>query len=344
MSDERDDPTPLGAEAHDPVARLLRLAGPRPAPPAELAARVRASVHAEWRRSLRRRSAAPWAFGLALAASILLALSVSRRHPAAIPEAPRSVALLERIAGSPTGVWLLPDGSARQPARPGASVPLGVAVETGSDTRVALRLTDGPSVRVDSGSRLRMVDPATLELSHGALYVDSDPDHHAAPLVVRTPQGIARERGTQFEVRVLGPAMRVRVREGQVQLEAGGRSEQAEAGEELRTEGASLTRGRVPGAGREWSWVLEVAPPFGLEGRTLAELLRWACRENGWRLRYADSPSETAAGDVVLHGSVEGLSPQEALAAVLPTVGYAEHRDGDILVLSRTERPEAAKP
>jgi DNA-directed RNA polymerase specialized sigma24 family protein len=37
--------------------------------------------------------------------------------------------------------------------------------------------------------------------------------------------------------------------------------------------------------------------------------------------------------DVILHGSVEGMTPEEALAAVLPTGGLEFEIDGDSLII-----------
>jgi hypothetical protein len=36
---------------------------------------------------------------------------------------------------------------------------------------------------------------------------------------------------------------------------------------------------------------------------------------------------------VILHGSVEGMTPEEALAAVLPTCGLEFEIDGDSLII-----------
>jgi ferric-dicitrate binding protein FerR (iron transport regulator) len=336
MTDERDDVAAAQAE-DDSVGQLLRLAGHRPAPPEDVAHRVRQAVHAEWQRARRRRShAAQWLLGLGLAASVLLALGVWRHWNRVAPQ-PQIAAVLERVAGSPTGVWMtLPEATqAREQAHVGRSLPAGAIFETGSESRAALRLSGGASVRVDAHSRLTVVAEATLSLERGAVYVDSDPTRHGAPVEVRTVRGIAREQGTQFEVRIVEPEVRLRVREGAVRLEAGGRAVDARGGDEVRTAASEIARSTVARTGQEWSWVLDVAPTFALEGRSLTEFLDWACRENGWTLRYADAVSQSAAGEVVLHGSLRGLNPAEAVSAVLPTVGFSQRLDNGSLVLAR---------
>ncbi|HSK80865.1 MAG TPA: hypothetical protein VLQ45_30715, partial [Thermoanaerobaculia bacterium] len=72
MNPEDDSP--------DDVARLIRLAGRRPAVPEDVAARVRAAAHEQWQSGLRRRARARflWTAGaLAAAASIVLAIAWS---------------------------------------------------------------------------------------------------------------------------------------------------------------------------------------------------------------------------------------------------------------------------
>ena len=96
-----------------------------------------------------------------------------------------------------------------------------------------------------------------------------------------------------------------------------------------------LTRGVVPFHGHPWQWVQEIAPTFEIEGRTLGEFLAWMERETGWQVRWRESAAARQALANVLHGSVEGLPPEQALAAVLPTCGLA-HRidDGTVVVFA----------
>ena len=81
-------------------------------------------------------------------------------------------------------------------------------------------------------------------------------------------------------------------------------------------------------AGPEWSWVDRLAEPFILEGATVTAFLEWIRREEGWRWEIADDALRARAGRIVLHGSIEGLTPEEALAAVLPASGLTYRREG----------------
>ena len=60
-------------------------------------------------------------------------------------------------------------------------------------------------------------------------------------------------------------------------------------------------------------------PPFSIEGRSVDEFLGWAARETGRQVVYASPDIEQQARRVTLSGTVEGLAPDQALAAVLAT-------------------------
>jgi len=61
--------------------------------------------------------------------------------------------------------------------------------------------------------------------------------------------------------------------------------------------------------------------------------LDWASRELGTRWEYGRPEMRRRVEPIVLHGSLEGLTPDEALAAVLPTCGLTVVRDRDRLVV-----------
>jgi ferric-dicitrate binding protein FerR (iron transport regulator) len=340
MSDRHEPMPPEAATSEaDPVARLVRLAGARPPVPAERAARVEARVRESWQAgvaSRRRVRWVSWGVGLAAAAALVLALGAGWRLASRPPAPQLLVATVERVSGAVTVAG--PAGEAA-PLVAKAQVFVGVPLATGPDGRAALRLPNGPSLRLDVGTRARFTGASTLRLDDGAVYVDSQ---GGRPVLVETPWGQVTELGTQFEVRVGSGGVRVRVREGSVELAGNGTSEgrawEAAAGAQLTlaTDGR-LSRATVSPHGEAWAWVQEIAPSFELEGRTLGDFLAWVGRESGWRVALAD-PSRAAAGSAVLHGSIEGLSPEQALAAVLPTCGLANRRDGETVVVFASSR------
>ena len=325
------------APGTDPIAELVRLAGARPAVPRERALRVEAAVREAWAEAAglrQRRRVAGWVAAASLAAALALALGLGFWQRAA-PPAP-DVATVERVSGRVSGGAELGEREEGGPLIAGAAVAAGASVATADDGRAALRLLDGPSLRLDVDTRLTLLAPDRVRLTAGAVYVDSQ---GGRPVTVETPWGEVEERGTQFEVRLLqarlaGEAVRVRVREGAVELAAEDRSWQAGAGGELLlTAGGELTRGVVPFHGHAWQWVQEIAPTFEIEGRTLGEFLAWVARETGWQVRWSESAAAPRALANVLHGSVDGLPPEQALAAVLPTCGLAHRLDGGTVVV-----------
>ena len=62
--------------------------------------------------------------------------------------------------------------------------------------------------------------------------------------------------------------------------------------------------------------------------------LDWVGRETGWQLRYADEAIERSVATIRLHGTIEGLRPDESLDVILQGSGL-DHRleDGQILVI-----------
>jgi ferric-dicitrate binding protein FerR (iron transport regulator) len=234
--------------------------------------------------------------------------------------------------GSPLGVAL----------REGEPVAAGMTLQTGPAARVALRLSGGGSLRMDVDTRLRLISATDVSLESGMVYLDSGRSGaHAGAVSVHTPMGLVRETGTQFEVRVEKAILRVRVREGSVHLDGSAGSHEAGRGEELQVEGPRFSRRPAPLQGATWDWVQGIAPEFDLEGRSLSGFLDWVSRETGRNIRYADDRTARAAAAHRLHGSVEGLTPEQALEAVLPASGLPYGViDGQLVVGVAGDRPK----
>jgi ferric-dicitrate binding protein FerR (iron transport regulator) len=324
-----DSPTP----DEESLARLLRLSGPRPAVPELRTERVREAALAQWRRTVqsrRRWRGLSWLTG-ALAAAGLLALAIGLRgqhplRPASLAAA--APVKVERVEGSVIG-------PGRRLLTAGDPVFAGSALETGGQGRAALRLATGASLRVDVNTRVKWISGSALELLEGALYVDTDSRKAGEnPLEIVTRWGRVRDRGTQFEVRIAAAQLRVSVREGVATLSQAGRSYEAQEGFRLTLDPLGAPRTEpIPLHGQEWDWVLAIAPSFQLEGRTLGEFLEWVARETRWEVRFTDASAAERKSGIVLHGSVEGLRPDEMPATVLPTCGLRSHLDGDTLLI-----------
>jgi hypothetical protein len=356
MTDMRQDKAPPGNGngAEDRlVARLIKLAGRRPPVPDARTARVRAAVHAEWQDTIRsrrrRRTTTRAAWSLAAAAMLILIAGLVAWQAGVGPWSSASpVASVELVHSA---VQLAASDSASragesESARAGMELRSGAVVETDVDGLLALRFGTGHSVRLDGATRLRVRSADRLELQRGAVYVDSGPDAGAGKaLVVDTPFGSAREIGTQFEVRLDGNAMRLRVREGAVDLEHQGQSQTAQAGIELELNASGeLRRGEIPLYGSPWDWVQRSAPAIDLDGTTLDRFLSWAARETGMKVLFLDASTAEAAPGISLSGSIEGLDPQEALSAVLPTCGLSHRIEQGTLIIDPNPAAGEARP
>jgi hypothetical protein len=309
----------------DPIDRLLRMAGHAEPISQERAARVKAATHQAWRRSVRRRRLVRLS-GLALAAAASVAMAVAtavlagRRgapaHPAQVPTA---------VIGRAHAVNGLVRRN-REELRAGEALQVGDRLTTGSDGSATIRLAGrATSLALGPDSAIRWTAARHLVLDTGSLDVDAPPaDARSGPAItIRTRFGVVRDRGTRFDLRALLDELHRSVREGRVELERPGRpAETVDAGSELvASSGGTVTR-RIPPDGEE------TRAPFVLDGRSLGAFLRWAAREKRMTLRFQPESLQKRVDAIVVHGSIAGLTPDEALAAVLPTTGLEARPDG----------------
>jgi hypothetical protein len=306
--------------SRDPIERLLELAGPRRAPAADDYSRAREAVHTAWQTEVRRtrRARAAWTAGVSLAAAAVLVLAVVSRQPAA--PAP------DTIVGHHNGV----------------AIRLGSVLRTEPTMRTVLQLANGIEIRMDVNGEIAFDDVGAIALRRGALFIDtgSAKDSQAA-LEIRTPFGNVRHIGTRFEVRLIdlpatgGRRLRIRVRDGLIRVTTATTTESGERGIELTAlaDGA-ITRAATSLSGADWDWVTLAAPPFDLDGKTLAAFLTWVAREGGWDVRFENEKLEASASTITINGSVEGLTPEEALQSVLATCGLSHRTNGTIVTIT----------
>ncbi len=341
MSENRSSSFPVSvSDAGEPEIRdLLRSAGSRPPVAAGELAEIRSAAKAQWHEMVRMererkrfRNARTF---MALAASLILAVAIGWwLKPGGAPTGSEIVASVELVRGE-----VLFEGLA---LAQGSRLAAGTVVETsdvdGAPSRVAVRLDAGQSVRIDSGSRLRFLSASRLDLERGAVYIDTAGTGGAAGVEISTPYGMVRDIGTQFEVRVderAPAALTVRVREGEVTLERGEQVHSAYAGEELNLEGGDLDRRAIEPSSAAWDWILTATPAMELEGATLSSYLEWVSRETGRELRYEGAGLEQSAGSILVHGSIEGMTPEESLSVVLPGSGLGYLVENGSLIIAK---------
>ena len=305
------------------TARLLQLAGARPVAPAERASRVHASVHQRWQSNRRRRAvrriAATMTALLATAAAIVLVIRMTAPREVASPAQDQIVATGQRVEGAPVLLRQVEGRPARSPLVPDARLRPEDVIETDQVSKAAVRAIDGTSVRLDRGSRARLMSSTAIELLAGSIYISTA--EASRGFEVRTPLGVVHDVGTQFEVRVQNEAVRVRVRSGMVEIRRNGGVLPARAGVETTVTPNGVDTRNVPAYGPDWEWMSSVAPPIDIEGRPLQEYLNRLTREEGWTLRYENAAVAEAASRIVLHGTMKGLKTEEALGVALATSG-----------------------
>ncbi len=359
-SQARDD-----SEQERELRALLGAAGPRPDPPPETTAQLRKAAHAEWQKRWGAQPAetpefeaerpAPWLLAAVLALLVLgLAWLVNRPSPDGPPPAGVIAEVPVEVLGSVLRVggqaaWSDPAlGSLDE----GVPVVAGASLVTGPQSFATAELADGLTVRLDQNSQLEITSRATVSLSRGAVYVDSGSDGDtSAHLRVVTVYGEARDIGTQFEVRLLeaneeeakegdSGALRIRVREGRVDLAPAAADDDAVAtlvvlaGEELRyaVDGPPQRRSVDP-FGTTWQWVAAAAPKLPVDGREIRQVLAAIAREHGLELVEAASVADQLASR--MSGSPLAISNlEEALRSVALASDLEVSADAKVLRVS----------
>jgi ferric-dicitrate binding protein FerR (iron transport regulator) len=176
-------------------------------------------------------------------------------------------------------------------------------------------------LRLDTGTQVALLDSRHATLARGGVYVDSGAgaDARAGDLEIDTPLGGVRHLGTQYQARLLDGSLLVAVREGRVEVDARTGSVVAMAGEQLAIADTGVTRSALPADAGQWAWIGLVTPPFSIDGKSVEAFLEWAARETGRSIDYASPAAASRAREIVLRGSVAGLTPEQAVAAVLST-------------------------
>jgi ferric-dicitrate binding protein FerR (iron transport regulator) len=217
-----------------------------------------------------------------------------------------------------------------------ASIPTGSRLRTAEGALLSLALNDGTSLRLASNTELVLAAPQRVQLSSGTVYAHNR-THRA--LAVETPLGSVVDLGTQFEVRLAGGVLRARVRSGSVRFERPGEPPiYCKGGEQLSFEASRApVLESFPAGDDYWDWMTPLLRPPTIEGMPLRSFLMWVAEELGRSLRFATPDVEARARAVRLHGSIEDLTPQEALDGVLAgtTLAYEFTEDGSILMTSR---------
>jgi len=339
------DKTEATTDDERSLADLLKLAGERPEIPLGIESRVyhqvqqewRASttepngekayrsVHSSWRRKIFRRSLLRWIIPLGVTATAALVVVLSAPS---VQVPVQTVATVSRVVGS---------GQISRQYSNGMSVNAGDVISTGPDEGLSLLLARGESLRIGANTQIRIDGKDRFTLSGGRIYADTGLFvYRQDGLKIDTEFGQVTDVGTQFSVTADTDGLDVAVREGRVNIDNRGDLYSARLGERLilrNGQGASVDT--IDSHDEYWNWVTDLAPEFDLQNKSLLDFLKWAARETGRELAFDSNDSRLFAMRTDVHGSVVGLTPDEALEAILVTTTVHYRIGEDSIVIER---------
>ena len=323
------------------VEALLEQATPRPTPPTEDERMIHDAVQSEWQavttRHIRRRRLS----NFAVAATVLVAVTVAFNQFRVNDVVPLQVASIEKSHGS---IYLLGEQSELRELSDFATISAGQTIVTGSDAGIGLVWGNGGSLRVDANTRIEFVSPAEVYLREGRVYFDSRGTEITAAitgsgvvspaLAIETEHGTVTHLGTQYMTYVNDAELTVSVREGQVAIDGTYRNETAHDGQQMTISGRGLpTVLDITGYGKDWAWIEPVAPVPEFDGRPVHEFLSWVSRETGLQLMYDDDDAEQLAAGSTFFGEVE-TRPTLALEFWMRTIDLDYRIEGGVIYVS----------
>jgi ferric-dicitrate binding protein FerR (iron transport regulator) len=324
----------MSDDDNESLARLMKLAGERPEIPLSVESRiyhrvqqewqiataapngekVYKEVHKTWRRGSLRAALLRWTLPLGVAASAAIAVFMLT-PPDATPL--QTVATVSRVVGA---------GALNDRYATGAKVYSGDTISTGPDEGLSLLLARSESLRIDANTEIRIDAANQFTLLSGRIYADSGQFvYRDGGLVIETGFGRVTDVGTQFSVSTTDDSLEVAVREGRVDVQNEQAAYAAKIGERLTLRsGEAAVVADLDTHDAYWDWAADMAPTLDLTNKSLLDFLKWAARETGRELQFASDELRMFAMRTDVHGSIEGMTPDEALVAILAstTVHY----------------------
>lgn len=332
---KEEEQKPVENHEDQALVNLLKVGGMRPVVPNDVRARVRDTLHSQWKRATRVRL---WRkrFLTSLSAVAVALLLYEASLWLIARDLPDSMVIgfVENRNGT---VLSIQDGSGESKSQvltKGESVTNHSWLESSDTGRILVHLLNGATVRLDVNTRFGLESESSFVLDRGTIYIDSEGT--GAKLAVATRYGTVRNRGTQFEIKVDTENIRIRVREGSIVLHHNGSEETAAAGTQLSyNDAGKSSRVQIASYSPTYLWLSEIAPTFHLEGSSLTDFLEWISRENGWKIEYLDPGIRSSAPQIMLHGSVQGLPSHDIPGVVLPVCGLSYQLEEGTLKINR---------
>lgn len=308
------EPRTTQLERERSALSLLLRAGRRTAPPAEVTKRVYASMLDVWSEETQRRRRSHWKLATC-AAAVVLAVGAAGLfwHRGGSPITVANIIKLR------SDVTVTRNGGI-QPVMRSFELQTGDRIEVPSGGSLAAQRADGMSVRIAGPAYVVWNSPERIELQRGRVYVDLGPRAAAdrPTFEVQTPLARIEHIGTRFVAESDDDRVRVAVRDGQVRMTSSrGGAVGILTGQAAEAAANGQINRVAPPTRTEWEWVDALAPPCGIEGRSLYDVLTDLAREAGLKLAFASSEIERRAHGLTLHGPAIDVPPRMAIEAVL---------------------------
>ena len=329
----------MSNESDKALAQIIKLAGERPEIPLSVESRVHHRVQQEWQKSVaspnsdkvyeevhktwRRGNIIRWLLPAGVAATAVIA-TIFMSQPGPVPL--RVAATISQVVES---------GQRSSRYVEGASIHTGDVISTGPDEGLSLLLARNESLRIDENTQVRVDAADRFTLIGGRIYADTGQFvYRSGGLKIDTQFGVVTDVGTQFSVAATDQSLDVAVREGRVDVQTESEIHAARMGERLVLEsgkGALVTE--LATHDDYWDWIVGLTPTFDMTNKSLLDFLKWAARETGRELMFESDESRMFAMRTDVNGSVAGLTPDQALAAILATTTVKARIESDKIII-----------
>lgn len=326
-----------GSKKSDKLAELFRHVDAREKPPEAEMQAIREAVHEEWQSHTRRRKQLQWGSGFAIAASMVLAITLSLMQGGA-DSATAGKLLAETGRQLGTVHIRFADGNETRLTDGQVSLKSGQSIITGYQSGLSLHWAGGAVIRLGENSELALQSHEWLKLDHGKIFIDTSPAGHSLPApAIATPQGHIDHIGTAYMTETGSFGTRVSVREGSIRFapNSGDALEPSltSTGTQLLVrQNGEQSEVEINTWGEQWAWAEQLAEDYPAEDRSMEQFFQWIGRETGREVVYLTPEVQELAGKTLLHGNVT-LPPMQALELATSASDFAaELRDGQILI------------
>lgn len=315
------------------IEKLLTLAGRRTRPSPAVEKDVFEAVHAQWKKSYRKPFYKRYS-PLLMAASIVL-FSYMSIYLFSLP-APADYIQKVQLQGQ---VHSSDDRENWQLLAANQSMNVGDYIKTSKDNRLLIKLDNGNVLRLDEHTEIQLLGRHEMALLAGAVYVDSDRATQNNALEIKTDTATIRHIGTQYSVRLLqNDQVNILVRSGQVAFATDTIESEIDKGSEVTFSVTKIVDQKpISAYDNKWSWTQQIAEEFDIQGKNLVEYLNWVSQESGYPVQWDNSIDQSKSENIILSGSIRGLTPLQSLEVVLPTTRFGYNLSTNrITITSRT--------